>query len=396
PDAVARCEATLGAAPSRAALLEVCAAALPAPRCADALTTGAPREALEVCGADLCPTLAVPRPLACGLDAASLTDDGVHDVFVELVAHTLTPAVGEVRARAVARGFGDGAFAPPEREEPVAARVNGVPIPVAELEAELRRASFMASEGATAPSEVLARLVDRELLRQLGEREGITLSDAEIEAEYDAFVAVAPPGFLSWITAAGRGTTDIRAMVVEKLAVEKLLEARGALAVSKEAQRGYYDTHPERFEEAEKRRVWEIFVAAPRGTPREARLAAFERVVAAHEALIGGEPFDSVARRLSDGRRNEEGGDLGVVAVDVFPPEVGAAVLALADGELSRPLLSDLGFHLVRVGERRPARRIPFTEAQPWIAEYLRARTFRSERERLVAELREHARIEIP
>jgi|GEM_PF-2094308 len=394
-DALDACEAAAAAQVPRDALLEACAPAVPGRRCGHALATAAPRDAVAVCGEELCPGLPDPRPIACGLDPATLTDEGVRDVVVGLVTRALTPSAGEARAGRVAAALGDRAFAPPERREPAAARVNGVPIPAAELAVELRRARFMANDVTPPTSIVLERLIDRELLRQVIEREGITLSDAEIAAEYDAFIEAAPPGFVSWITAAGRGATDIRAMVVEKLGVEKMLDARGALAVADDALRTYYDTHPERFAGTEKRRVEEIFVNAPRGTPADERLAAFERIVAAHEELIGGARFADVAKRYSNGRRAEEGGDLGVVSADVFPPEVATVAFGLADGELSRPLLSDIGFHLVRVGEREPGRRIPFAEARPWIAEYLRARTFKAERQRLLRELREQARIEV-
>ena len=393
--AVARCEAAIVGDGAAREVTLACAPALPDRACAEALTHLTPREAIGPCGAALCPALPQPRPLVCGLDAAALTDVGAHDVFVELVARVLTPSLGRERAAALATGFGDRVLAPPERDEPAAARVNGVPIPTADLAAELRRASFLAEGADPTPTSVLARLVDRELLRQLIAREGVTLSPDEIQREYDAFVAAAPPGFVSWIAAAGRGPTDIRAMVVEKLAVERVLDARGALAVAIDAQRAYYDAHPERFAEPAQRHVHEIFVTSPRGTARAERLAAFEKIAAAHQALVSGARFADVARRFSEGRRADRGGDLGFVGAGVFPAEIAAVVFALGDGELSKPLLSDLGFHLIKVEARRAPRTIPFAEAKGWIAEYLRARAFRSERRRLIDELREQAVIEL-
>lgn len=404
------CEAALAPAPPRAhdgadaaevsAIVAACAEALPPGPCAEAWrgfgVGDDPRGPIAACAEALCPAFERPLPLVCGLTPAALTDAGAHDGWAELHARALAPSVGVARSRALARAFSARLLAPPPDEDPAAARVNGVPIASSELAAAVRSATLMAP-GEEAPDArvVLARLIDRELVQQLMRRERIALTEEEIAREQAAFIEAMPPGFLRWIGAAGRGPIDIRMMVEEKLGIERVLEARGLLAVSGEASRAFYHANPARFRSPEARRAWEVFVPAPRGLGAEVRRAALVRITEAHDELMSGRSFADVARRYSDGRNAHKGGDLDYVSRDVFPDEVAEAAFSMRDGELSRPIASELGFHIVRVGERRAERRMPFDEAAQLAGELARAELFRAERRRLLGELRRDAAIEV-
>jgi len=378
--------------------LSTCAASLP-PGCREAWAgsdpaTTDPRPALKACQEAVCPRLARPRPFLCGVGVDALTDQGVHDAWRQVHARIIAPAVGEPRAQRAAARFASRFLAPSAVEEKVAARVNGVSIAVSRVEAEVARASLM---GDPPPRllDVLARIIDRELFRQLLEREEITVTEEEAEAEQAAFLRAAPPGFLRWVQATGSGVVEVRAMVVEKLGLEKLFESRGRLVVTPAEVTAFYQDNPGRFERPEARRAWEIFVAAPRGSGSSERRRGLEKILAAHRELVEGRDFSEVAVRYSEGRNAEAGGDLDFIPRGAFPAEVEDVAFTLGEGEHSAPIVSELGFHLVKVGPRRPPRTVPLDEAADWIREYLRARTFRQERRDELAELRASADIEI-
>jgi peptidyl-prolyl cis-trans isomerase SurA len=73
-------------------------------------------------------------------------------------------------------------------------------------------------------------------------------------------------------------------------------------------------------------------------------------VAAARSALDAGRPFADVAAEFSRGPNARRGGVVGIVAPgDLFDPALDRAVFALAPGEISEPVVSSRGVHLLRV-----------------------------------------------
>jgi foldase protein PrsA len=69
--------------------------------------------------------------------------------------------------------------------------------------------------------------------------------------------------------------------------------------------------------------------------------------------LRGGEDFAAVAKEKSqDPGSAQEGGDLGCVAANLFVPEFEQAVKALPVGQVSDPVQTQFGFHVIKVRDR--------------------------------------------
>ncbi|THF64412.1 peptidylprolyl isomerase [Pseudothauera rhizosphaerae] len=73
-----------------------------------------------------------------------------------------------------------------------------------------------------------------------------------------------------------------------------------------------------------------------------------------HERIVrGGEDFAALARAHSDDLSAAKGGELGWVYQGDTVPEFERAMNALAPGEISEPVRSPFGWHLIKVHERR-------------------------------------------
>lgn len=95
---------------------------------------------------------------------------------------------------------------------------------------------------------------------------------------------------------------------------------------------------------------------APDAKPEDT-LAAYKKVVGFRDRVINGEDFETLARTLSDDpSARTNGGDLGYFTVMqmVYPFE--EAAYSLKTGELSTPVRTRFGYHLIRVTDRRMAR----------------------------------------
>lgn len=85
-------------------------------------------------------------------------------------------------------------------------------------------------------------------------------------------------------------------------------------------------------------------------TDAVARLAGFRQQIASGQAN-----FEALAREHSQDGSASQGGDLGWAGPGMFVPEFEQAMNALRPGEMSAPLVSRFGVHLIRVDERRQA-----------------------------------------
>lgn len=81
-----------------------------------------------------------------------------------------------------------------------------------------------------------------------------------------------------------------------------------------------------------------------------ARLTQYRQQIASGQAN-----FETLARQHSQDGSAREGGDLGWVSPGQFVPEFEQAMNALRPGEMSQPLVSRFGVHLIRLDERRQA-----------------------------------------
>lgn len=90
---------------------------------------------------------------------------------------------------------------------------------------------------------------------------------------------------------------------------------------------------------------------------------------AAHDKIKAGKDFAAVAKQASG--LNEKELELLEVTKDLLPAEIAEAVFALKEREVSAPLKSALGWHLVKITAARQERIRPFEEVRLTISEDL-------------------------
>ncbi len=74
---------------------------------------------------------------------------------------------------------------------------------------------------------------------------------------------------------------------------------------------------------------------------------ALARALELRKRIVGGEDFVKVARECSDDASNIFGGHLGFIKRGTMPVEFDSAVFALSPGEVSEPVETEFGYHLI-------------------------------------------------
>lgn len=93
----------------------------------------------------------------------------------------------------------------------------------------------------------------------------------------------------------------------------------------------------------------QIVIAVPEGASIEQIEEAQKKALEVLEQLRQGSDFRELAVAVSDGRRALEGGDLGWRGAEQIPGAFAEAVFKLSPGEVSEPIRSPRGFHIIKV-----------------------------------------------
>lgn len=133
------------------------------------------------------------------------------------------------------------------------------------------------------------------------------------------------------------------------------------VSVSDAEVRNYYEKNRSEFRQPAV--AYLSYVSVPRLPNAADSLAALERARAIRREIAGGADFAEVAKRESaDSASAAKGGDLGEVARGTFVREFEEAALALRIGQVSQPVLTQFGYHIIklesRTGDRFRARHI--------------------------------------
>ncbi|HVD62498.1 MAG TPA: peptidyl-prolyl cis-trans isomerase [Gemmatimonadaceae bacterium] len=135
------------------------------------------------------------------------------------------------------------------------------------------------------------------------------------------------------------------------IAVRPDLLPDSAVQVSDKEISDYYDKNKKDFEKPARASVSVIVI--PRSVSAADSAAARNRLLAIRERIIKGEKFEDVAKAESaDSASGAQGGDLGKGTRGRFVPQFENAAYALKVGELSEPVLTPFGYHLIRVDSK--------------------------------------------
>jgi hypothetical protein len=174
------------------------------------------------------------------------------------------------------------------------------------------------------------------------------------------------------------GSPEDEAGAVARLMTEVVRPA----AVSDDEVAAYYQTHAAELAVAETVTLRQIVVA----TLNEAR--DVRRRLARNPTS-----FEVIARSQSKGEEAGAGGYMGPFQRGQLPPELEAAAFALPEGGTSEPVQTGLGYHVLRVESRQPARAPTLDEARERIRAHLTSAK-RAEAERaFVAEVLARAKV---
>ncbi|HEX7030103.1 MAG TPA: peptidylprolyl isomerase [Gammaproteobacteria bacterium] len=255
----------------------------------------------------------------------------------------------------------------------IVAVVNDNVILQSELEAEAAQIA-MTLQGRELPpreiflQQVLDRMVTIELQLQFAERAGVRISDdrvnqalTEIAQRNGATLSDLP----AMLAAEGVNYNDFREDIREEMLLAEVQQ--GAVSARVTVSPREVDEYLARQEEigaGEEYLVSHILIAVPGQAPPEEIEAAREQAAGIRKQVVEGASFADMAMAYSDSQQALEGGSLGWRKLTELPTLFTDVVADLQAGEVSQPIRSGSGWHLVRLDEIRGDDRVVATETR--------------------------------
>jgi parvulin-like peptidyl-prolyl isomerase len=214
---------------------------------------------------------------------------------------------------------------------------------------------------------VVRLLVQDKLLDQEARRRGIRLTDQDVRTRVQELVAPLDVSDLRQTASTGQDTLQEWMQAYERRLIHMKLiqqEVIDKIRITPKEVRDYYTRNPRRFFRPEQIKVRHLCVAS-----RD----VYDRVV---KALDSGEDFIQLLRRYSITPDRRADGDLGFVQKGMLPGPLEQAVfenkrVGTVSASRTRPVQSEMGFHIFRIEGYRPEGIKPFDEAEPEIRQIL-------------------------
>jgi peptidyl-prolyl cis-trans isomerase C len=289
-----------------------------------------------------------------------------------------------------------------------AAMVNGQSIPISELETAVRNVvmqngmdasaldSFMGQFG----PRILDQLIDGELLFQAAKKSDFKPSQEDVDnafAELSGRYEVAEE-FQAEMESRGFTEASLKANIAKQLTIQKFVEGTivKEAVVPEETVREAYDQNPQNFSSQEEVKASHILINSAEADSQEKKDEALKKAKEiAGKAKAAGADFAELARTYSEGPSAPSGGDLGFFGKGRMVPAFEAAAFSMKVNEVSNPVLTQFGYHIIKVTDRKDGSTTSFEEVKDKIAQDLKNRMINELIGQKLSQLREEANIEL-
>lgn len=126
----------------------------------------------------------------------------------------------------------------------------------------------------------------------------------------------------------------------------------------------YYDDHPDEFQEAKTVEARHILIEVDQEADTDAVAAAKKRIEDVLQKARAGEDFAELAKQYSEGPSKDKGGYLGTFKREAMVKPFADKAFSMKSGEISDPVKTQFGWHLIKVENVNEATTTPLADAK--------------------------------
>jgi len=206
--------------------------------------------------------------------------------------------------------------------------------------------------------QVLERMITDRAMLQLARETGIRVDEITLDRSIARIAeqnGVSVSGFRNQLESEGISFAAFREDVREEITLTRLREREvdNKLQITEAEVDTFLAAQGQSLQKTEEFKIAQILIRIPENPSPAVIAEAESRMKKAQEALRPPRSFASVVREFSDAQDREQGGSLGWRTRDRLPTLFLDAISGLKPGEISKPVRSPNGFHILQLEDQR-------------------------------------------
>ena len=246
------------------------------------------------------------------------------------------------------------------------------------------------------------RLIDKMLIEQEAKKKGIsdTVKEEDIMGVIQDMLTkqnLSMQDFLKNLANEGSSIESIKKDIRSQMIRMRLLrrEVKDKIIVTDGEMGEYYNRHRQEYEGKESVRMKQLLLLLPPGADKTVKMKLKNEALRLRELIIKGESFDVLTAKYSKGPAAAQGGDVGFIERGTIIPEVEAMAFSLPVDQVSEVIESNIGFHIIKVVDKKGAGLKPITMVREEIKAKLEEEKLDKKFEEWISSVRAKSHIEI-
>jgi peptidyl-prolyl cis-trans isomerase SurA len=206
--------------------------------------------------------------------------------------------------------------------------------------------------------QVLERLISERLQLNMGFNAGVRISDAEIDQTITRLAAgnnLSVTQYLKQINSSGESMTDLRENIANEMVIMQVQQGSvmRSIHISEQELNNFLNSEEGKLMTSPDVNLGQILISVPSAGSADNVNASQNKLDDIIAQINQGTDFKQMAIANSDDQSALEGGDLGWRKQAQLPSLFTEAIENLKPGEISKPIRSGAGFHVLKLYDRK-------------------------------------------
>jgi foldase protein PrsA len=202
-------------------------------------------------------------------------------------------------------------------------------------------------------SAAVDKIISEKIVASEAKKQKVTVKDSELDQEVETLKASygGEEAFNQALETNNTSLSYLKQDLKNYLTIKKLLEPE--ITITDEEMKTYFDENKDSFAVAEQIKASHILVADEKTANK------------VKQKLADGGDFTELAKEYStDDSTKDLGGELGYFAKGTMVPEFDDAAFELAVGQVSKPVKTEYGYHIIKVEAKKEAKEANYNDSK--------------------------------
>jgi len=247
---------------------------------------------------------------------------------------------------------------------------------------------------------ILQRLIDNLLIESEAKKRGASIKDDEVMNVLNDMLTrqnIKMEDFVKKLEREGNSLASVKNEIKGQLMRTRLMrwEVKSKIMISDQEIGEYYNQHRDDYEGKEAVRIKQILLPIPPNADKATKAKIKENAEKIQKRASSGESFEQLAAQYSQGPAAAQGGDMGFIEKGGMIPELETVAFSLALDQVSSVIQSGLGFHIIKMIDKRGAGLKPIATVREEIKAKLEDEKLEKKYDEWISALRKRSFIEI-